>query len=128
VREKRLLLPAFTLGHTAHHIYTAIIPALLPVFKSAFNLTYIQASLLPAAFQAGLTAQIAVGIYSDRAAKRSIVVSAGLAATALTIAALPLAHTYHLLLTLSFLAGVAASTTLVTEHYQQKTLNHPSNQ
>jgi MFS family permease len=126
VREKRLLLPAFILGHTAHHIYTAIIPALLPVFKSAFNLTYIQASLLPTAFQAGLTAQIAVGIYSDRSAKRSILVSAGLAATALTIAALPLAHTYHLLLTLSFLAGVAASTyhpagtTLVTEHYPRK--------
>jgi sugar phosphate permease len=72
--------------------------------------------------------EIAVGIYSDRSAKRSIVVSAGLAATALTIAALPLAHTYHLLLTLSFLAGVAASTTLVTEHYPQKTLNHPPNQ
>ena len=125
-KKEGLLLPAFTLGHTAHHLYTAIIPALLPVFKSAFNLTYIEAALLPTAFQAGLTAQIAVGIYSDRVGKRSIVVSAGLAATALTVAALSLAHTYHLLLTLSFLAGVAASTyhpagtTLVTEHYPRK--------
>jgi len=124
--KKGLLLPALTLGHTSHHIYTAIIPALLPVFKSTFNLTYIEAALLPTAFQAGLTAQIAVGIYSDRTAKRSIVVSAGLAATAVTIAALTLAHTYHLLLALSFLAGVAASTyhpagtTLVTEHYPLK--------
>ncbi len=124
--KKELLLPAFALGHTTHHLYTAIIPALLPVFKNTFNLTYIEASLLPAAFQAGLTAQIAVGIYSDRTAKRSIIVSAGLAATALTIAALALAHTYHLLLTLSFLAGVAASTyhpagtTLVTEYYPRK--------
>ena len=124
--KKRLLLPTFTLGHTAHHLYTAIIPALLPVFKSTFNLTYIETSLLPTAFQAGLTAQIAVGIYSDRTAKRSIIVSAGLAATAVTVAALSLAHTYHLLLTLSFLAGVAASTyhpagtTLVTEHYPRK--------
>ena len=124
--KKGLILPAFTLGHTAHHLYTAIIPALLPVFKSTFNLTYIEAALLPTAFQAGLTAQIAVGIYSDRTAKRSIVVSAGLAATAVTVAALSLAHTYHLLLTLSFMAGVAASTyhpagtALVTEHYPRK--------
>jgi len=126
VREKAQLLPAFALGHTVHHLYTAIIPALLPVFKSTFNLTYIEAALLPAAFQVGLTAQIVVGIYSDRTAKRSIIVSVGLAATAVAIAALTLAQNYQLLLTTSFLAGVAASTyhpagtTLVTEHYPQK--------
>lgn len=127
MREKSAsLLPAFALGHTSHHLYTAIIPALLPVFKSTFNLTYVETALLPTAFQAGLTAQIVVGLYSDRTAKRSIIVSVGLAATALAIAALSLAHTYHLLLVISFIAGVAASTyhpagtTLVTEHYPQK--------
>lgn len=125
-KEKVHLLPAFTLGHTTHHLYTAIIPALLPFFKTAFNLTYIEAALIPTAFQLGLTAQIAVGIFSDKTAKRSIIVSAGLAATAAAVAALTLAHTYQLLLTISFLAGVAASTyhpagtTLVTEHYPRK--------
>ncbi|MEM2883693.1 MAG: MFS transporter [Nitrososphaerales archaeon] len=127
MREKNVsLLSAFALGHTAHHLYTAIIPALLPVFKSTFNLTYVETALLPTAFQAGLTAQIIVGLYSDKTAKRSIIVSLGLAATAAAIAALSLAHTYPLLLLTSFVAGVAASTyhpagtTLVTEHYPQK--------
>jgi len=125
-QKKAQLLPAFALGHSVHHLYTAIIPALLPVFKSTFNLTYVEAALLPTAFQVGLTAQIVVGIYSDRAAKRSIIVSVGLAATAVAIAALTLAQTYQLLLATSFLAGVAASTyhpagtTLVTEHYPRK--------
>ncbi|MEM3510735.1 MAG: MFS transporter [Nitrososphaerales archaeon] len=125
-KKKAFLLPAFALGHTAHHLYTAIIPALLPIFKSTFNLTYVETALLPTAFQVGLTAQIIVGLYSDKTTKRSIIVSLGLAATAVAIAALSLANAYPPLLITSFLAGVAASTyhpagtTLVTEHYPQK--------
>ncbi len=113
----------FALAHTMQHIYTFVLPPLLPIFKMVYGLSYFQSGLLSTMLSVGLTAQLAMGVFSDRMGKRVAFVSLGLVSTAFLVGAIGLTHNYLMLAAVILLIGVAASayhptgTTLVTEYY-----------
>ncbi len=112
-----------TLGHMIHHIYTLILPPLLPIFTVIYGLTYFQGGLLLGVLNAGMMMQLLVGFYSDRSGRRSILAGLGLVFTALVTALLALTGNFLSLLIMAFVLGVVASTfhppgtTLVTEYF-----------
>ncbi len=117
------LFPMFALAHLMQHIYTFILPPLLPIFKAIYDLSYFQTGFLSTMLSLGLTMQLAIGVLSDRMGKRVAFVSLGLIFTAVLVGAIGLTHNYHMLVVVTLLIGVAASayhpvgTTLVTEYY-----------
>lgn len=115
--------PMFALAHTMHHIYTSVMPPLLPIFKLLYDLTYFQAGLLSTVLSVGMVTQLATGFCSDRMGKRVVFVALGLVFTAVLVGIIGLTGNYLMLIAVSLLIGVAASTyhpagtTLVTEYY-----------
>jgi FSR family fosmidomycin resistance protein-like MFS transporter len=87
----------------------ALLPALYPVLKSAFNLDFGQIGLITLTFQ--LTASLlqpAVGFYTDhRPQPYSLVAGMGLSLTGLLV--LSVAPTYHLLLLSAALVGMGSA-------------------
>jgi FSR family fosmidomycin resistance protein-like MFS transporter len=113
----------FALAHIMQHIYTFVLPPLLPIFKTAYDLSYFQTGLLPTMLSVGLTTQLVMGIFSDRIGKRVVFVSLGLISTAVLVGVIGLTDNYPMLVAVTLLIGAAASayhpagTTLITEYY-----------
>ncbi len=103
-------LTIFTSSHTVHHLYTIIIPSIIPIIKVAFNLSYVEISLLPAFFSLGHLFQLLFGVYTDKYRKPHVIVAIGLIFISITIASLGVATDFYLLIFLTFMVGVASST------------------
>jgi FSR family fosmidomycin resistance protein-like MFS transporter len=103
------VLWAITVCHLLNDTMQALLPALYPVLKSAFNLDFGQIGLITLTFQ--LTASLlqpAVGFYTDhRPQPYSLVAGMGLSLTGLLV--LSVAPTYHLLLLSAALVGMGSA-------------------
>ena len=103
------VLFAISLCHLLNDTMQALLPALYPVLKSAFNLDFGQIGLITLTFQ--LTASLlqpAVGFYTDhRPQPYSLVAGMGLSLTGLLV--LSVAPTYHLLLLSAALVGMGSA-------------------
>jgi len=103
------VLWAITVCHLLNDTMQALLPALYPVLKSAFNLDFGQIGLITLTFQ--LTASLlqpAVGFYTDhRPQPYSLVAGMGLSLTGLLV--LSVAPTYPLLLLSAALVGMGSA-------------------
>ena len=103
------VLWAISVCHLLNDTMQALLPALYPVLKSAFNLDFGQIGLITLTFQ--LTASLlqpAVGFYTDhRPQPYSLVAGMGLSLTGLLV--LSVAPTYHLLLLSAALVGMGSA-------------------
>jgi FSR family fosmidomycin resistance protein-like MFS transporter len=95
-------------GHFAHDIYTAFIPALLPVIIDKLSLSLTMAGSLTAVLQLPNVINPFIGYLADRVSLRYFVILAP-AITATLVSSLGFANSYLALLVLFLLTGVSVA-------------------
>ncbi len=105
--KKALLL--LSGGHFTVDIYHGALPAMLPLFKEAFHLSYAETGLILLVFQMSSSViQPIFGYVTDRSSQGWLLPS-GVLATALGVSLAPLASRFIVLLGLALLAGLGVA-------------------
>jgi FSR family fosmidomycin resistance protein-like MFS transporter len=105
--KKALLL--LSGGHCAVDIYHGALPAMLPLLKEAFRLSYTETGLILLVFQVSSSViQPIFGYVTDRSSQGWLMPT-GVVATALGVSLAPLASRFGFLLALAFLAGMGVA-------------------
>jgi FSR family fosmidomycin resistance protein-like MFS transporter len=103
------ILVALSASHLINDTLQAVLPAIYPMLKASFGLTFTQIGLITLSYQ--LTASIlqpVVGTYTDRHPK-PYSLATGMAFTLCGLAFLSLARSYHAILLSSVLIGMGSS-------------------
>jgi len=107
-RNKKALL-LLSGGHCAVDLYHGALPAMLPLLKEAFRLSYAETGLILLVFQVSSSViQPIFGYLTDRSSQGWLM-PAGLLATALGVSLAPLASRFGFLLGLALLAGMGVA-------------------
>lgn len=103
------ILLALSLAHMLNDIFQAMLPAIYPLLKDSYHLTFTQIGLISLAYQlTGSLLQPVVGYYTDRRPKPySLPIGMGVTLTGMVV--LSQAHNFHLLLLAAALMGVGSS-------------------
>ena len=103
------ILLALSLAHMLNDIFQAMLPAIYPLLKDSYHLTFTQIGLISLAYQlTGSLLQPVVGYYTDRRPK-PYSLPIGMGATLTGMVVLSQAHNFHLLLLAAALMGVGSS-------------------
>jgi FSR family fosmidomycin resistance protein-like MFS transporter len=103
------VLLALSTAHMLNDIFQAMLPAIYPLLKDSYHLSYTQIGLITLTYQiTGSVLQPLVGLYTDR---RPLPYSlpVGMCSTLLGMAVLSQAHTFPLMLLAAALMGVGSS-------------------
>src|SRR4249920_2480616 len=103
------LLFAISFSHLLHDTIQSLIPAIYPLLKASFQLSFVQIGLITLAFQ--MTASILqpfVGYYTDRHPK-PFSLSIGMGSTLCGLLLLSVANHFYLLLLAAALIGTGSS-------------------
>ena len=103
------ILLALSLAHMLNDIFQAMLPAIYPLLKDSYHLTFTQIGLISLAYQlTGSLLQPVVGYYTDRRPKPySLPIGMGVTLTGMVV--LSQGHNFHLLLLAAALMGVGSS-------------------
>lgn len=108
-RPNRKALLLLSGGHFTVDVYHGALPAMLPLLKEAFRLSYAETGLVLLVFQAASSVvQPLFGYLTDRRA-RGWLLPAGLVATTLGVSLAPLASRFPLLLALTLVGGLGVA-------------------
>lgn len=103
------ILLALSLGHMLNDIFQAMLPAIYPLLKDSYHLTYTQIGLISLTYQmTGSLLQPVVGFYTDRKPK-PYSLPVGMSFTLCGMALLSRAHTFPLMALAAGLMGVGSS-------------------
>src|SRR5262245_34787608 len=103
------ILFALSFSHLLNDSIQALIPALYPLLKQSFGLTFTQIGLITLTFQtAGSVFQPVVGLYTDRNPKPYSLV-AGMGLTLCGLVFLALAPNYHFVLLAAGTVGLGSA-------------------
>ncbi|MGI9613111.1 MAG: MFS transporter [Acidimicrobiales bacterium] len=105
------LLVGFTGAHLVNDFNALMLPAFLPALTDEFDLSYLQLGILSLSFTilSGLL-QVSFGHYADRYGRRRRALVFGFAVTAVGFVGMGLSPTYLVLVAVSLLCGLGAST------------------
>jgi len=105
------LLAWFTGAHLVNDFNALMLPAFLPAMTEEFNLSYLQLGILSLSFTilSGIL-QVFAGHHADRYGRRRRALVFGFAITSVGFVGMGLAPTYGLLVVISLLCGLGAST------------------
>ncbi len=103
------VLLALSTAHMLNDIFQAMLPAIYPLLKNSYHLTFTQIGLITLTYQlTGSLLQPVVGFYTDRRPKPySLPIGMGVSLTGMVL--LSQAHTFPLLLLSAALMGVGSS-------------------
>ena len=103
------ILLALSVAHMLNDIFQAMLPAIYPLLKDSYHLTFTQIGLISLAYQlTGSLLQPVVGFYTDRRPK-PYSLPIGMGATLTGMVVLSQAHNFHLMLLAAALMGVGSS-------------------
>lgn len=103
------ILLALSMAHMLNDIFQAMLPAIYPLLKDSYHLTYTQIGLITLTYQlTGSVLQPLVGLYTDRRPK-PYSLPVGMCSTLLGMVVLSQAHTFPLMLLSAALMGVGSS-------------------
>lgn len=104
------ILGAVTFAHLLNDLIQAVLPAIYPMLKLRFSLSFTQIGWISLVYQ--ITASLLqpwIGLYTDKHPKPYLL-PMGMVVTSVGIGLLAVAHTYPMLLVASALIGVGSST------------------
>ncbi len=103
------ILFALSFSHLLNDSIQALIPAVYPLLKESFGLTFTQIGLITLTFQmAGSVFQPVVGLYTDRNPKPYSLVT-GMAITLCGLVLLAMAPRYHIILLAAGMVGLGSA-------------------
>ena len=103
------ILLALSVAHMLNDIFQAMLPAIYPLLKDSYHLTFTQIGLISLAYQlTGSLLQPVVGFYTDRRPK-PYSLPIGMGATLTGMVVLSQAHNFPLMLLAAALMGVGSS-------------------
>lgn len=110
MKRTRVALPAIAGGHFLVEWYTAFFSPLVPIFRSRLGFSLAAAAALGASLPiiAGLV-QTIFGLLSDRLGRASTLIAASSVLAAISLALLPLVHTFPTLLALYAAAALSSA-------------------